>query len=250
MKRVLVALSLSLVSLTLARPLPEIQKSGTIIFANSRDYPPFYSVENGKLVGFEIDFGNALAKRLGLKAEWRTVGFDSLFLKLNENKIDAAVASHTITASREKVVSFVTPHYCTGTVLVALQGKSLEPSAMVGKVVAASQSSTFAEYARKISGVKQVLTFATEAQAFKAMQTGKADAYITDRLSALALAKKFPNPRVNLSSLLTEDRIAVAVKKDSTKLLSLLNSTVEAMKKDGTIDRLAVGYFSGNVACN
>jgi polar amino acid transport system substrate-binding protein len=104
MKRVLIGLAIgaSILSLAMARPLSSIEQSGTIIFANSRDYPPFYSVENGRLVGFEIDFGQALAGKLGLKAEWRNVGFDSLFVKLGENKIDVALASHTITATREK----------------------------------------------------------------------------------------------------------------------------------------------------
>ncbi len=250
MKKIIGALVIGfgLLSLGLARPLTDIQSSSTIIFGNSRDYPPFYSMEKGRLVGFEIEFGEALAQRLGLKAEWRNVGFDSLFAKLNENKIDVALASHTITENRAKFVDFVIPHYCTGTVLVALQGKSLEENKLSGKTIVASQSSTFAEYARKIAGAK-VKTFATELQAFKAMQSGQADAYISDRLASLTLAKKYPKPRVNVSPLLTEDRIAMAVKKGNTELLEKLNKTVEAMKKDGSIDRLALRYFSGNVTC-
>ncbi len=252
MKKIIgvLVVSLSFLSLGLARPLSEIQTSGTLIFGNSHDYPPFYSTENGKLVGFEIDFGVALAKRLGLKPEWRNVGFDSLFTKLGESKIDVALASHTITTNREKYVDFVIPHYCTGTVIVALTGKALDPEGLSGKVVAASQSSSFAEYARKIPNVKKVQTFATELEAFKAMQTGKADAYITDRLSALTLSKKYPAPRVNLSPLLTEDRIAMAVKKGNSELLKTLNDSVEAMKKDGSISRIASRYFSGNVSCD
>ncbi len=240
----------SLLSLGLARPLSEIQSSGTIIFGNSRDYPPFYSIENGKLVGFEIDFGNALASRLGLKTEWRNVGFDSLFTKLGENKIDVALASHTITTNREKYVDFVIPHYCSGTVIVALVGQALDPEGLSGKVVAASQSSTFAEFARKIPNVKKVQTFANELDAFRAMQKGVTDAYITDRLSALALSKKYPTPRVNLSPLLTEDKIAMAVKKGNSELLKRLNDSIEAMKKDGSINRIASRYFSGNVSCD
>jgi polar amino acid transport system substrate-binding protein len=245
-----VVVGISLLSLGLARPVAEIKTSGSLIFGNSRDYPPFYSVEKGNLVGFEIDFGMALAQRLGLKPEWRNVGFDSLFAKLGESKIDVALASHTITPNREKYVDFVIPHYCTGTVIIALVGKALDPEGLQGKVVSASKSSTFAEYGRKIPGIKEVKTFATELEAFKAMQSGKTDAYISDRLAALGLAKKYPTPRVNLSPLLTEDRIAMAVKKGNTELLKLLSDSVEAMKRDGSINRIASRYFSGNVVCD
>ncbi len=251
MKRIfiLITLGLGLLSLALARPLSAIEANKTIIFGNSRDYAPFYSMEKGKLVGFEIDFGVALAKRLGLKVEWRNVAFDSLFGKLNDDKIDVALASHTITTAREKFVDFTVPHYCTGIVIVALTGKGLEVSSLKGKVVSATRASTFAEFARKIPGVKKVITTASELEAFKTMQSGKADAYITDRLGALALAKTYPKPAVNLSLLQTQDRIAMALKKGNTELITKLNETVEAMKKDGTIERLAYRYFNGRVDC-
>jgi polar amino acid transport system substrate-binding protein len=250
-KKILLGLAIgaSVLSLAMARPLSSLEQSRTIVFGNSRDYPPFYSIENGRLIGFEIDFGEALAGKLGFKAEWRNVGFDSLFLKLGENKIDVALASHTITPAREKVVDFVIPHYCTGTILVALRGQPTAENQMQGKVIGATTSSSFAEYARKIPGVKQVQTFKTEEESFRAMQTKKVDAVITDRLTAQTLAKKFPNPAVNFSFLLVEDRIAMAVKKGNIQLLQKLNQTVEEMKKDGTINRLAFKYFGSNVTC-
>jgi polar amino acid transport system substrate-binding protein len=147
------------------------------------------------------------------------------------------------------VVDFVIPHYCTGTILVALSGQATAENQMQGKVIGATTSSSFAEYARKIAGVKQVVTFKTEEEGFRAMQSKKVDAYITDRLTAQTLAKKYPNPKVGFSFLLVEDRIAMAVKKGNSELLQKLNQTVETMKKDGTINRLAFKYFGSNVTC-
>ena len=248
-KRFLAVIGLACFSLSLARPLEQITQSGELIFANARDFPPFFYMEQGQLGGFEIDFGTALAKRLGLKPVWRNVAFDSLFGKLNEQKIDVALASHTITPTREKLVDFVVPHYCTGTVVVALPGQPLDPKELSGKTVAVVQSTTFAQFARGIGGVK-VIPFATAQAAFLALQKKQVAAYISDRLAVLALAKQFPSPKVNLSPLLTEDRIAMAVKKGNTELLVRLNSMVSSMIKDGTIDRLAIPYFSSaRVTC-
>lgn len=251
MKKIFVAvLAFTCVSLSQARPYEQITQSGELIFANARDFPPFFYMQNQKLQGFEIDFGNALAKRLGLKPVWRNVAFDSLFGKLNDQKIDVALASHTVTPAREKLVDFVTPHYCTGTVIVALPGQGLEPKDLTNKSVGAVQSTTFAQFARSIAGIKKVVTYKTAQQAFIALQKKQIDAYISDRLAVLSLAKQYPNPRVSLSFLQTEDKIAMAVKKGNTVLLEKLNATVTAMVKDGSIDRLAIPYFLSNrVTC-
>jgi polar amino acid transport system substrate-binding protein len=206
-------------------------------------------VENGKLVGFEIDFGVELAKRMGVKPEWRKVAFDSLFGKLNDEKIDVALASHTITATREKFVDFTVPYYCTGIVIVAQSGKGLDVKSLNGKVVSATRASTNAEFARKIPGVKKVVTFASEEEAFKAMQRNQADAYIGDRLGALALSKQFPKPAVNLSFLQTEDRIGMALKQGNAELRTKIDETIKTMLDDGFIERLGYRFFKGRVDC-
>ena len=51
------------------------QKSGTIILASEGQYAPFNFFQGKQLTGYEIEVGEAVAKKMGLKFEWKTVGF-------------------------------------------------------------------------------------------------------------------------------------------------------------------------------
>jgi polar amino acid transport system substrate-binding protein len=231
-----------------ARTIEDIRKAGEIRLGNSADYEPFYFKQNGKLTGFEVELGNALAARLGVKPNWRQVDFDSLLVTVDQGRLDAAIASHTITAVRARIVDFANPHYCTGTVIVSRAGGPNDPTQLAGKSVSATQSSTFATFARSISGAK-VVTFKQEQDALDALRQGKVDAYITDRLAAVAYAKKYPTPKLQISALLTTERIAIAVKKGNTNLLNAINESLAALYTDGTYAKLSQKYFGADIRC-
>lgn len=100
--QLLIALSVTFAALALsvtANPLDDIRQLGEIRLGNSVDYEPFYSKQNGKLTGFEVELGDALAAKLGVTASWRKVDFDSLLVTVQQDRLDAAIASHTVTAA-------------------------------------------------------------------------------------------------------------------------------------------------------
>lgn len=75
--RILLTLTLALCSLLVsARTLDEIKTGGAIGIDGT--FPPFQFFEGPKLKGFEIDLGEEIGKRLGVKVEWKAVAFDSL----------------------------------------------------------------------------------------------------------------------------------------------------------------------------
>src|SRR4051794_9203687 len=69
-----------------ARSIEDIRKSGTIVIASEGKFAPFNLVEGGKLAGFEIDVANAEAAKMGLKVEWKTMGFDGLLVGLAQDR--------------------------------------------------------------------------------------------------------------------------------------------------------------------
>ncbi|NJK44892.1 MAG: transporter substrate-binding domain-containing protein, partial [Pleurocapsa sp. SU_196_0] len=98
----IVAPILAVLGLTVAaNSLEDIRALGEIRLGNSADYEPFYFKQNGKLTGFEVELGNALAAKLGVTPSWRTVEFNSLLVTVQQDRLDAAMASHTITAEVE-----------------------------------------------------------------------------------------------------------------------------------------------------
>ena len=69
-----------------ARSIEDIRKSGTLIIASEGKFAPFNFADNGKLAGFEIDIANEVAKRMGVKPERKTMGFDGLLVGLSQDR--------------------------------------------------------------------------------------------------------------------------------------------------------------------
>jgi len=82
-----------------------------IIVGTSADYPPFEYVEDGKIVGFDIELITSLLEELGYTVEVQDIGFDSLIPSLVNDKIDVIAAAMTITSDREEQIDFSDPYY-------------------------------------------------------------------------------------------------------------------------------------------
>lgn len=232
-----------------ANSLDDIRQLGEIRLGNSANYEPFYFMKNSKLTGFEVELGNALAAKLGVTPSWRNVDFDSLLVTVQQDRLDAAIASHTVTAARAKLVDFTQAHYCTGTVIVSKTGGPITTEALKGKVVAVTSSSTFAAFARKIPNLRGVLSFIKEDDALDSLRKGQVDAYITDRLFAVAATRKYPTPSLQVSKLLTTEKIAIAVRKGNASLLKGLNEALGTLLNDGTYAALSQKYFGSDIRC-
>src|SRR5437868_2689463 len=75
-------------------------KSSVLRIGTNANFPPFEMVDSkGNLVGFDIDLGRALAKKLNLKAEFKEFDFDALILALKQGQIDIILSAMSITAS-------------------------------------------------------------------------------------------------------------------------------------------------------
>lgn len=77
---VLAALPLALMTSAQAQPsLAAIQSAGAIKIGTEGAYPPFtYHDKSGKLVGFDVEIGELIAKGLGVKPEFVEGKWDGL----------------------------------------------------------------------------------------------------------------------------------------------------------------------------
>jgi polar amino acid transport system substrate-binding protein len=82
---------------------PELKNKGEFNFIVSGEFPPFSSVDkDGKLTGYDVAVGKAVAKELGLKPKPEKFKFHGAISAIKADRFDAAVASHTITNDRKK----------------------------------------------------------------------------------------------------------------------------------------------------
>ena len=127
MKKTVLALSL-LVGLSAAASsyaaLPQTVRIGT-----DATYAPFSSKDaKGDFVGFDIDLGNEMCKRIAVKCTWVGSDFDALIPSLKAKKIDAIISSLSITEKRQQEIAFTDKLYAADSRLVVAKSSDVQPT--------------------------------------------------------------------------------------------------------------------------
>jgi polar amino acid transport system substrate-binding protein len=232
-----------------ARTLEEIRKDGKILIATEGQFAPFNYFQGSTLTGFEIDIANAIAARMGLKPEWKALGFDALLPGLNQNRWDMVIASHGITDERAKAVTFAEPHYCGGGQIVAKNPAIHTAKDLQGKVIAVQTGTTYLQNVQKLAGLKEVKNFPQDTDARSALLTGRVDAWVTDRFAARNALQANPGGGLHTGELLFVERIAPAVAKGNTALADAVSQALKAIQADGTYARISDKWFKEDIRC-
>jgi polar amino acid transport system substrate-binding protein len=100
----------------------DLKAKGTLTVATDSTYAPDeFKDASGKVVGMDVDLGNAILAKLGLKADWQSAGFDDIIGGITAKKYDLSLSSFTDNLEREKQVDLV--HYFTaGEAVAVLKG--------------------------------------------------------------------------------------------------------------------------------
>lgn len=217
--------------------------------ATEGGFYPFNFFEGPKLTGFEVELAEAIARKLGLKLEWRVVPFDAQLASIRQDRFDFAIASHGYTEERARSVAFANPHYCTGGQIAAVKGGPLTVAALNGKTVATQLATSYYESARKIAGVKEVKTYKADTDAFAALKARKVDAWISDKWGIKSTLEKNADSGVVAGEQVFVERVAMILRKDNKALADQLNSALAGLMKDGSYNALSQKYFKADVSC-
>ncbi len=214
----------------------KIRKDGVIIIGNSPDYPPYESMDGNTRVGFDIDLMDAMAEKMGLKVEWKTMSFDSIIAAVNMGQVDIGFSGFSVSEDRKKSVDFSKAYFVSGQVIVTLPDSAIKSGAdLKGKKVGVQLGTTGQEAAEKIEGV-EVLKPETYSTAFMMLKTKAVDAVVADIPVAEEYAKK--QGFVISPEKLSYEENAVVVAKGNPKLVEALNKALDEVEKDGTLGKL------------
>ena len=91
--------------------LDAIKSSGVFKIGTEGTYAPFtFHDSSGALVGFDVEIGREVAKRLGVKAEFLEGKWDGLIAGLDANRYDAVINQVGITEARKQKYDFSDPY--------------------------------------------------------------------------------------------------------------------------------------------
>ena len=250
LKTVVTAVALCAAFVAQARTLDEVKKDGKIIVATEGQFAPFNYFKGTQLTGFEVEVAELVVKKMGLKLEWKTLGFDALLTGLAQNRWDVVIASHGVTEERAKAVTFANPHYCSGGMIVAMDAKIRTAADLTGKVVAVQTGTSYLENVQKIANIKDMKNFPTDVDARSALISKRVDAWVTDRFVAKEVAATTPNAGFKLGELVFVEKVASAVAKGNTGLADAWSKALAETMADGSYAAVSKKYFGEDVRCD
>lgn len=211
----------------------------TFSVAHDATWPPMeFTDEKLNIVGYTIDYINAVAKEAGFKVNSRNVAWDGIFAGLAGKQYDIIASSVTITDERGKVMDFSTPYFEVRQALItpkAAQVKKLED--MIGKRVGAQIGTTGFMAAEKIKGITAV-TYDEIGLAMADLAAGRLAAVICDDpvASNFILENKDYAEKMKVALIVPTDEpeyYGFAVNKGNRQVLDLLNKGIKAVKDKG-----------------
>lgn len=227
-----------------------IAAAGKIVYCAAVGAPPlsFYKEDNQQLVGMEIDFGDELARRLGVKPEWINVQFDGIIPALQAKHCDAIISGLYDKPKRREVIDFIDYMNSFQTIVVpAGNPKGIHSLAdLSGLKLSASNGTTIQSLAEqendklKAAGKPPitVVPFPTETDAIQALRIGQVDAYgTTIEISAyyIFLAPKLFELAGDPFNTI---KAGIGLRKDDPELNKALTQAFADMRADGTYKKI------------
>lgn len=230
--------------------LDAIKSAGVLKIGTEGTYAPFtYHDADGKLVGFDVEIGEAVAGKLGVKPEFLEGKWDGLIAGLDANRYDAVINQVGITEARKQKYDFSEPYIASKAVLIVrADDDSINGFAdLKDKKAAQSLTSNFGKLAQE-NGAELVGTDGFD-QSIQLVLTGRADATINDSLSFLDFKKHKPDANVKIAAEQADaDYSGIIVRKGDAELVAAINKALEEIKADGTYQAISDKYFGQDVS--
>jgi polar amino acid transport system substrate-binding protein len=252
----LAALAATCATAALAGEVPErIKKAGKIVIATQPNYAPiaYKDPATNKLVGFDIELGEAIAKELGVAVEWQEIVFAQMLPSLTTGRVDMVMAGMSDLPSRRETVDFVdymksgAQFYTT----VANSATIKSPADLCGKTVGASRSTNWPKQIGewsdancKAAGKPEIKVVGTEGSvdARAQLKTGRLDAGVQGNETLPYLQSIEPNTYVVLGAAFTEALTGIPFPKAETQLRDAVRDAIASLQKKGTYAAILKKY--------
>ncbi|WP_169981290.1 ABC transporter substrate-binding protein [Microbispora sp. H10836] len=222
--------------------------AGKITTCTNVPYEPFQFNQGDKVVGFDVDIVDLVAKKLGVTQDIVDIDFAAIKsgAALNARKCDVAAAGMTITPERQQNLLFSEPYFDATQALMAKKGSgitSLDDVKAKNLKLGAQASTTGLDYVKK-QGFEPI-EFADSPKELLGLQTGQADVIVQDLPVVLTWLKKgdVGDKFEHVASLDTGEQYGIGMKKDNTELKKVVDEVLAAAKSDGTYNEIYKKWF-------
>ncbi len=236
-------------------------------------YPPWNSKDaSGKLIGFEVELAWTLCRYIGQQCEIVEQDWDGMIPALIMRKFDAIMAGMSITAERQKAISFSQGYADEVASLAVMKGSDLEgistseginltkktgavkkdlktlTSALAGKTVCTQTATIHQNFLESGDvGKINVRTYKTQDEVNLDLTSGRCDVALAAAVAFTDYAEKSGKPVILVGPTFSGgafgNGVGVGIRKDDTELLKAFNKAIDKARKNGDISRIATKWF-------
>ena len=228
--------------------------TGKFTVGFDQEFPPMGFVgEDGQYTGFDLELAKEAASRLGLEFVAQPINWDAKDMELETENIDCIWNGFTM-QGREDAYIWVGPYMANEQVFVVNGDSDIKSAAdLKGKAVEVQKDSSGlaaindpanADLKNSFAQVTEVADYNT---ALMDLESGACDAVCMDTIVAgyqITSTKK--NFKI-LDDALSKEDYGIGFKKGNTELADAVKGVLEDMKKDGTLEKISVKWFTKNV---
>lgn len=251
----------------------------SITIATEGSYAPYnFKDAGGKLIGFDIDLGNDLCKRMNIECKFVEQAWDGIIPSLNAGRYDAIMAAMGIQPAREKVIAFSRPYLLTPMTFVTTADSPLlkiantmdtlplddmtpEKQAVLdtyrkqfeGMKFGVQAGASHETFMREMMPTVKISTYDTIDNVVLDLKAGRIDASLASVSFLKPLTDKPENKDLKMfgpkmSGGLFGKGVGVGMRKEDPELKAMFDKAIDAAVADGTVKNLSQKWFGYDAA--
>lgn len=220
-------------------------EAGKLTMATNATFPPYeMTTDSGEIEGIDVDTAKAIAEKLGLELQIDDMDFDAALLAVQQGKSDMVMAGVTVTDERQNVMDF-TDSYATGiqSIIVKEDSDIASVDDLAGKKIGTQRGTTGYLYCSDDFGDENVVAYDDGLTAVQMLNNGQVDCVVIDNAPAKEFVAANPGLKL-LDTAYVEEDYAIGVGKGNTELKDAINTALEELKTDGTLQAIVDKYIT------
>ncbi len=232
---------LSILFLLLLSACSDNKDSATWIVGTSADNPPYEFMQNGEIVGFDIDLINEIGKFLGKKLEFKNMEFHSLLAALSTSSVDLVIAGLSTTPERLSKVEFSIPYISSEiTILYRKEDNFANYKDLKSKKVGAQLGTTWNLIANELLATANdfiIISLSSNLMLVEELKSRRIDALVLEEAQARKFMEIYPDLAKFAEKILSSS-FAIAMPKNSPHKQDI-DRAIKAIQNNGTTQVLA-----------
>jgi glutamate transport system substrate-binding protein len=213
-----------------------IQQAGEIKIGVKYDVPPFgfKNPQNDEIEGFDVDFGKAIAEKLGVEPNFIEAISDNRIPFLQDGTVDVVLSTMTINAERAQEIGFSEPYYIArGRILVPPDSDITGIDSLAGKKVCTALGSTYEETLKEQAPEADLRLVDSYSECLELVQNGAVDAVSTDDVILTGMIIQDDTLKLTEGEPLTTEPYGAGLPLDDAEFKEFVDGVLEEWKSGG-----------------